>query len=72
MSATFLFLLGVVDATMDVEYSRVIPRLYRWVCKNLRLSSLPVEHSVVVMTADSQSRSLRFNPVGSQFSIPVL
>ena len=36
--------------------SRVIPRLYGWVYKTLRLSLLVVKHSVVVMTAGSQSR----------------
>ena len=34
--------------------SRVIPRYYRWVYKNLCLYSLAVEHSVMVMTAGSQ------------------
>ena len=43
----------------------VIPRLYGWVYKTLRLSPLVVEHSVVVMSA-------RLNPMGSQFSIPAL
>ena len=45
--------------------SKVIPRLYGWVYKTLRLSQLVVVHSVVVMSA-------RFNPKGSQFSIPLL
>ena len=45
--------------------SRVIPRLYGWVYKTLRLSPLVDGHSVVVMSA-------RLNPMGSQFSIPVL
>ena len=45
--------------------SRVIPRLYGWVYKTLRLSPLAVDHSVVVMSA-------RLNPMGSQFLIPVL
>ena len=44
---------------------RVIPKLYGWVCKTLRLSPLVVEHSVVIMSA-------RLNPMGSQFSIPLL
>ena len=48
-----------------LNVSRVIPRLYGWVYKTLRLSQLLVEHSVVVM-------STRLNPIGSQFSIPVL
>ena len=43
----------------------LFPRLYEWVYKTLRLSRLVVDHSVVVMSA-------RLNPVGSQFSIPVL
>ena len=45
--------------------SRVIPRLCGWVYKTLRLSPLVVKHSVAVMGA-------RLNPMGSQFSIPVL
>ena len=45
--------------------SRVIPRLYEWVYKILRLPPLVVENSAVVM-------STRLNPKGSQFSIPVL
>ena len=45
--------------------SKVIPRLYGWVYKTLRLSPLVVEYSVVVM-------STRLNLMGSQFSIPVL
>ena len=45
--------------------STVIPRLYRWVYKILRLSPLVVQHSVVVMSA-------RLNPMGSQYSIHVL
>ena len=38
---------------------------YGWVYKTLRLSAVVVDHSVVVMSA-------RLNPIGSQFSIPVL
>ena len=34
----------------------VMPRLYGWVYKTLRLTPVVVEHSVVVMTAGSQSR----------------
>ena len=45
--------------------SRVIPSLYGWVYKTLGLSPLVVEHSVVVISA-------RWNPVSSQFPIPVL
>ena len=61
---------GVVfDNTCTVSgkrnVSRVIPRLYGWVYKTSRLSTLVVEHSVVVMGE-------RLNPMGSQFSIPVL
>ena len=48
-----------------LNVSRVIPRLYGWVYKTLRLSQLLVEYSVVVM-------STRLNPISSQFSIPVL
>ena len=44
--------------------SRVVPRLYGWVYKTLRLSPLEVGHSVVVISA-------RLNPMGSQFSIPL-
>ena len=36
--------------------SWVIPRLYGWVYKTLRISPLMAVHSVVVMTADFQSR----------------
>ena len=43
----------------------IIPRLYGSVYKNLRLSRLVVGHSIVVM-------SVRLNPMGSQFSVPVL
>ena len=39
--------------------SRVIPGLHGWVYKNLRLFPLVVEHSVVVLTADSHSRRLQ-------------
>ena len=39
-----------------INVSRVTPRIYGWVYKTLRLSPLAVEHSVVVMTAGSQSR----------------
>ena len=45
--------------------SRVIPRLYGWVCKTLRLSLLIAEHSAVIISA-------RLNPMRSQISIPVL
>ena len=45
--------------------SRVIPRLYGWVYKTLRLFSLVVDYSVMVMSA-------RLNSMGSQFSISVL
>ena len=45
--------------------SRVISRLYGWVYKTLRLSTLVVEHSVVVMRA-------RLNPMSTQFLILVL
>ena len=37
----------------------VIPRLYGWVYKTIRLSPVVVEHSVVVM-------SVRLNLIGSQ------
>ena len=65
-----LWVMGVgFDNTCTVSgkwnVSRVILRLYRWVYKTLRLSPLVVDHSVVVMSA-------RLNPIGSQFSIPVL
>ena len=49
--------------------SRVISEIYRWVDNNLRLSLLVVEHSVMVMTAGSQSRR---SQIDSQFSISVL
>ena len=51
---------------------RVIPRLYGWVCKTLRLSPLVIEYSVVVMTAGSQWRWCRLNPISCQFSIVIL
>ena len=53
----------IVSEKWDV--SRVISRLYGWVYETLRFSPLVVEHGVVVM-------SVRLNPLGSQFSIPVL
>ena len=40
--------------------------------KPLRLSTLAVEHSVVVMLRVSNQDSPRLNPMGSQFSIPIL
>ena len=58
----------VLDNTCTISgkgnVSRVIPTLYGWVYKTIRLSPLMVEHSVVVM-------SERLNPMGSQSSIPV-
>ena len=47
-------------------------RLYRWVLKPLRLSTLAVEHSVVVMLQVSNQDDPRLNPMGSQFSILIL
>ena len=47
------------------NFSRVIPRLYGWVNKTLRLSPLVVDHNAVVMSA-------RLNPIGGQFLILVL
>ena len=44
--------------------SRVIPRLYGWVCKTLRLSLLVVDHSVVVMNAVFQSRRSQIESYG--------
>ena len=38
--------------------SRVIPRLYGWVYKTWRLFPLPDEHTVVVITAGSQSMGM--------------
>ena len=75
----FLFYLGLMllwvigvgfdnTCTVSAKWNvyRVIPRLYGWVYKTLRLFPLVVvEHSVVVVSA-------RLNPMGSQFSIPVL
>ena len=69
-----LMLLWVMDVGFDNtctvsgkwNVSRVIPRLYGWLYKTLRISSLVVEHSVVVVM------SARLNPMGSQFSISVL
>ena len=51
--------------------SRVVPRLYGWVYKTLRLPPLAVEHSIVVMTMGSQSRQSQIE-LGIQFSILVL
>ena len=51
--------------------SRVVPRLYGWVYKTLRVSPLAVEHSIVVMTMGSQSRQSQIE-LGIQFSILVL
>ena len=53
--------------TVSVEWNvyRVILRLYGRVKKTFRLFPFVVEHSVVVMNE-------RLNPMGSQFSIPVL
>ena len=45
--------------------SRIIPRLYEWVYKTLRLSPLVTEHSTVVMSAG-------LNSMDRQFSIPIL
>ena len=44
--------------------SRSIPKLYGWVYKNLKLSPLAVEHSVVVMTTGSQSRLSQIESYG--------
>ena len=63
-------LLGVIGVGVDSTWtvfqkwnvSRVIPRLYGWVYKTLKLSPLVIEHRIVVMTA-------RLNAMGSQFSI---
>ena len=66
----FLFWLLGVDATLSDGFdntctvsgawnvSRVIPRLYGWICKTLRLSLLVVEHHVVVMNGSSQSKKI--------------
>ena len=43
-------------ATGKWNVSRVIPRLYGWVCKIWRLFPLADEKSVAIMTASSQSR----------------
>ena len=58
------YLVPVMAVEFDNTYAvsgkwyvlRVIPRLYGWVYKTLKLSSLVVEHSVVVMSA-------RLNPM---------
>ena len=65
-----LWMMGVeLDNTFAISgkwnLSKVILRLYGWVYKTLRLSPLVVEHIVVVTSA-------RLNPMGNQFSIPVL
>ena len=69
-SLMLLWVMGVrFDNTCTVSgkwnVSRVIPRLYGWVYKTLRLSTLVVEHIVLVMSG-------RLNPMGSQFWILVL
>ena len=68
-----LMLLWVVSVGFDNtctlsgkwNVSKVIPRFSGWVYKTLRLFPLVVKHSVEVM-------SVRLNPMGSQFSIPVV
>ena len=47
---------GTCTVSGKWNVSRVIPRLYVWVCKTLRLSPLVVKHSAVVMTAGCQLR----------------
>ena len=42
----------------------VIPRLYGWIYKTIRLSPLAVEHSVVVMIVGSQSRRSQIESYG--------
>ena len=42
----------------------IIARLYKWVCKALRLSPLVVKHSIVVMTVGSQLRQSQIEPYG--------
>ena len=44
--------------------SRVIPRLYGWLNKTVRLSTLVVEHFVEVMTAGSQLRRSQIESYG--------
>ena len=43
---------------------RVIPRLYGWVYKILRLFPLVVDHSVVVITSGSLSKRLQIESYG--------
>ena len=38
------------------KFSRVIPRLYGWVYKTVRLALLAVEHSIAVISASSQPK----------------
>ena len=67
MAVGFYLLVGF-DNTCTVSgkgnVSRVIPRFYGWVYKTLRLSPSVVEHSVVVMTAGSQSRRSQIEACG--------
>ena len=42
----------------------LIPRLYGWVYKTLRPSSLVIDYSVVVMTAGSKSRRFQIESYG--------
>ena len=45
----------------NLQVSRIIPRLWRWVYKSLRLPiKLSVERGVVVMTIGSQSGESHF------------
>ena len=44
--------------------SKVILRIFGWVCKILRLSPLVVAHGVVVMTVGSQSRQSQIESYG--------
>ena len=46
------------------DVSRVIPKLYEWVYKTLRLSPLVVEHRVAVLTAGSLSRRSQIESYG--------
>ena len=58
-----VFVLLGVDATQK-KWGWIIPRLYGWAYKTLRLYPLVVEHSVVVMTTGSESRQSQIESYG--------
>ena len=65
-----LWVMGMVQLQRNVF--RVIPGLYGWVYNTLKLSPFAAEQSVMVMTEGSLSRRFEIEPMGRQFSIPIL